>query len=388
VFTCSAGDIFEFKPANRADVLETRTKAEFEARALGIMDLDAIAVGEMDLGFGRDFLKEMASKYGLRFVSANAVDADTREPLFDPFIVRTIDGVRIAFLGVVSPERHIVAQVESTLLDKKIEILDPTEMVNRYLPAAREQSDIVVLLSHTGIESSEFLAEDLGVDVVVVGHYPAVLNQPKDIGGTTLVMAGAKSDRFGTLSLRLADDGTVKTVGGDAIRLLAKGPENPDIAAIAREADEKEKALRRERQLAAQRERETRQQHEQTEKLVSRGGIYGAESCKTCHQTIYESWMQTPHATAFATLAEADAWDNPDCIGCHVTGMEDKSYVADVNVSPEVWNVQCEECHGSGVGHARDGSYVTGGEATCRKCHDPDNSPDFDFAIYKTYGVH
>jgi DnaJ-class molecular chaperone len=98
--------------------------------------------------------------------------------------------------------------------------------------------------------------------------------------------------------------------------------------------------------------------------------------------------MATPHATAFATLAEADAWDNPDCIGCHVTGVSDKHYVSDVNIPPEVWNVQCEECHGSGLLHARDGTYLASGEATCRKCHDSENSPEFDYELYKSYGVH
>jgi hypothetical protein len=355
---------------------------------MGMMDYDAIAVGEMDLAFGRPFLEEMAEKYDLPLISANVVDHKTKEPIFDPYVVREVDGVRVGFVGVISPERHIIAQVE-TKLDSKLEIGDPTEYTSKVLPEVREQADLVVLLSHTGIETSEFLAEDLDVDVLVVGHYPAIQAQPKEIGGTLVAMAGSKSDRFGILDLTLGPEGgEILRHEGDAIRLMAKGPEVAEITLMAQEADRREKEERRQKQLAAQREREAARQQEKTAKVQDRGGVFGAESCKACHEPVYESWMETPHATAFATLAEADAWDNPDCIGCHVTGIDDKHFVDDVNVAPEVWNVQCEECHGSGLQHARDGSYVTIGEELCRKCHDSENSPDFDFETYYEYGVH
>ncbi len=388
MLTCTAGDIFEYRSANRVDIHETRRKAEGVARVLGMMDYDAIAPGEKDLAFGREFLNEMVEEHGLRLVCTNAVDRKSGELIFDPWLVREVDGVRVGFLGVVSPERHIVAQVESELHAKSIEIRDPTESINAVLEEVRAASDIVVLLSHTGIESAEFLAEDLGVDVVIVGHYPAILNAPKPIGDTILGMAGAKSDRFGTLDLTLDADGKVVAHHGDAIRLLLKGPDVAEITAIAKEAEQREKDLRRERQLASQRERENQQRAAVTDEIHDRGGVYGAESCKSCHEPTYDAWMQTPHATAFATLAEADAWDNPDCIGCHVTGVAEKDYVSDVNIPPDVWNVQCEECHGSGLSHARDGSYTTGGETVCLKCHDTDNSPDFDFELYASYGVH
>jgi hypothetical protein len=388
VFACTAGDFLERAAAQRT-IRDAEEKAKFMFQALGLMDYDAVNVGEKDLAYGPRYLKAQAEEHGVPLISANAVHRDTGELFFDPYVIREQKGAKVAFIGVTSPERHVIAQAESYLLDHKIKLLDPSEQTLKFLPELREQADLVVLLSHAGIETSEFLAQDLPVDVVVVGHYPAIENNPKEFGETVLVMAGSKSDRFGTLDVTLAADGSgVWQVDGDAIRLLSKGPSDPEIAMIETAWDQWDKDKRRERQLASQRAREAKQREEQTTQIHSRGGVFGAESCKSCHAPVYESWMSTPHATAFATLAEADAWDNPDCLGCHVTGIEDKHYVEDVNLPPEIWNVQCEECHGSGLNHARDGSYLTAGEATCRKCHDADNSPEFDFAVYSSYGVH
>jgi len=364
-------------------------KCEYMAKALGMMSYDVIGLGEKDLAHGVDFLKRMAEQYRLPLVCANAVSSPTKELLFDPYVIREKDGVSVAFLGVVSPERHIVSQVESQLLEQEIEFLDPTIQIQKFLPELREKADLVVLLSHCGIETSKFLATDLDLDVVIVGHYPAVLSAPEEHGGTIFAMAGSKADRFGTLEVTLTPDGSdIAKYHGDAILVLKSGPEVPEIFALFEEMDEREKAAKRERQLAVQRERDKTAREQVTGKIHERGGVMGAESCKTCHQPVFDRWMETPHATAFATLAEADAWDDPDCVGCHVTGVEDKSFVADVNLPPEVWNVQCEECHGSGLEHARDGSYVTSGEATCIKCHDSSNSPEFDYTLYSTYGIH
>jgi hypothetical protein len=49
-------------------------------------------------------------------------------------------------------------------------------------------------------------------------------------------------------------------------------------------------------------------------------------------------------------------------------------------------NVGCESCHGPGSLHAEDPSSenITArpGQVVCVKCHNPENSPHFDFATY------
>ncbi len=389
VFTCAAGDILEFNatPGAIAEA-EAELNARYQMKGFGLLHCDAIGLGEKDLAYGREYLRAAQTEHKLNLISSNAVDDATGEPLFAPYRVVEKGGKKVGFLAVVSPERHVTAPVEEPLKKDGIRLLDPSEAVRKYLPEVRGKSDIVVLLAHTGIETAEFLAEDLDVDAVIVGHYPAILDEPKRHGDTVLAMAGSRSDRFGTLELKYDAAGKLLEAKGDAVRLLSQGPMDGEIHALFEELDRAQKDMRRERQLASQREREEKVQEQRIAEMAHRGGMLGAESCKSCHLPEFESWQQTPHATAFATLAEADAWDDPKCVGCHVTGVADKHYVADANLPPEVWNVQCEECHGIGFQHARDGSFLGAGESTCRRCHDPENSPEFDYDLYASYGVH
>jgi 2',3'-cyclic-nucleotide 2'-phosphodiesterase (5'-nucleotidase family) len=390
VFRCTAGDILDYAPATMREPKIAALKSNGIFEVLGYMKYDAIALGETDFAAGPAFLREMKQKHSLPLICANAYDKAKGERFFDPYVISEKDGVRVAFIGIISPERHITSQVDSELIANKVDFRDPSEELAKILPEVKQKSDVVILLSHTGIETAEFLAKDLkGVDALIVGHFPAIENDPRKIGDTIFAMAGSKSDRFGTLELTLKADGSgVEAFEGDAIRLLKTGPEVPEIAAIAEQVDKAEKEINRERQLAMQRDNESKRLMAQSDKVHSAGGYLGAESCKSCHQPTYDSWLKTPHAEAFSALAEQDAWDDPECVGCHVTGQTDKHHAAEANVAPERWNVQCEECHGSGLAHARDGSYVTSGEATCLKCHDTQNSPEFEFKLYSSYGVH
>ncbi len=385
MFTCTAGDLLEDTALQKdPKIRELKTQAILETFAL--LKYDAIALGETDLAAGPAFLKNAMEKHGLPFVCANAY-GPTKERLAPPYVVAEKNGVRVAFIGIVSPERHVVSQSEGKLQEHKIVVRDPTEEMASVLPEARGKSDVVVLLAHTGIETAEFLAKDLAVDVVIVGHYPAIENNPRQIGKVVFCMAGTKSDRFGTLDLTLDASG-ITAFDGDAIRLLKTGPEVAEVAAVFEDAAKKEKDLNHERQLALQREADASALRQKSSRVHELGGVLGAGSCKECHAPTYDSWLKTPHAEAFAALAESDSWDDPQCVGCHVTGAVDKHHVDDAGVPPERWNVQCEECHGSGLGHARDGTYVTAGEATCVLCHDSQNSPEFEYDLYSSYGVH
>ncbi len=105
-------------------------------------------------------------------------------------------------------------------------------------------------------------------------------------------------------------------------------------------------------------------------------------TCQRCHQPQMDQWTETAHAKAFATLERGNQSSNPECLRCHTTCSTDLPLDGSARVQSNLRNVQCEVCHGKATDHARDGSYGKVTVATCLRCHDEENSPDFDFAVY------
>ena len=82
---------------------------------------------------------------------------------------------------------------------------------------------------------------------------------------------------------------------------------------------------------------------------------------------------------------EEEGYDkDPECVVCHVVGLEDEGGFRSPAETPDLASVGCETCHGAGSRHLSNvlAPYKRPDEETCRTCHDPDNSPLFKFSEY------
>ena len=90
----------------------------------------------------------------------------------------------------------------------------------------------------------------------------------------------------------------------------------------------------------------------------------GSQACKMCHNTEasgkqYDKWMASPHAKAYAVLADSEALvvgkkagvDKPQesaqCLGCHETGYSAPAEQKEATLKMTE-GVGCEVCHGPG----------------------------------------
>ena len=345
------------------------------ARSMVEMGCAATTLGSWDLFRGPEHLKNVLAQAGLTMVSANVYDESTGERFVQPYVVVSRAGKRFGITGLIDPEADIRVHRDVEKLGVRIE--DPIESLKAILPELREKSDLVILLSQLTLDQAKLLAEEVtGVDFILVGSNPRHAAQAYEFGNSVFIQPGYKGQRMSDFRLRFDAEGSYAGYSGQTFDLGDKVPSDAAMALKLKEHKIAIEEARKQRSAAARQARTTAAPAYVEECL-------GVEaSCVRCHQSEYDQWKDTPHASAYSTLERSHQATNPECLRCHTTCYFDMPLDGSVAVKEELRNVQCESCHGKGTDHARDGSYGAITEATCAGCHDEENSPDFDFAKY------
>jgi hypothetical protein len=105
----------------------------------------------------------------------------------------------------------------------------------------------------------------------------------------------------------------------------------------------------------------------------------GSASCRPCHGAEFDKWNTTAHARALAALKKAGSDRDPECVICHVVGLEYEGGFVNEEKSPHLAGVGCENCHGPGSEHVLSAGQTPTSQPkmACAKCHTPERSGDF-----------
>ncbi len=106
----------------------------------------------------------------------------------------------------------------------------------------------------------------------------------------------------------------------------------------------------------------------------------GSESCRHCHTYEYEKWSRKAHGRAYATLERVGSQFDPECVLCHVVGMEYDSGFVSEEKTGHLKDVGCENCHGPGSEHIKAAGWVktAGPKSECADCHTPYHSAEYE----------
>jgi len=136
------------------------------------------------------------------FVAQNVRTTDFDDPVFKPYVIRSINGVSVAIVGQAFPYTPI-ANPRYMVADWSFGIQD--ENMQKVVDEARSNgpnggAQVVVVLSHNGMDVDLKMASRVrGIDAIMGGHthdgVPVAI-AVKNAGGTTLVTNAGSNSKF------------------------------------------------------------------------------------------------------------------------------------------------------------------------------------------------
>jgi 2',3'-cyclic-nucleotide 2'-phosphodiesterase (5'-nucleotidase family) len=219
-----AGDFFA--------VLERyRLKDSLICEAYATIPYNALLLGDQELTREVAFLNAVLPRSGAPLVVTNLQDPRPEGVL--PYRIVERGGIRVGIMGVVGPAafKYYPAAVR-----ERIALKDPLTAILETLPEVRKQVDIVVVLSHQGLDRDRKLARRLqGVDVIIGAHSQTVLKTPIRENDIVIAQAGKDGYYVGILELTLDDRHRVVDYQGWVEPMTLEMPDHPRVMQLIEE---------------------------------------------------------------------------------------------------------------------------------------------------------
>jgi len=160
-----------------------KTHGQTSVEAMNLMGYDAMALGSLDVSkLTPEQLRQRMQEADFAILSANVYDVTTQELLTKPYTVIEMAEHRVGILGLTDQG-----------FSDYVAISDPVEAAEKWLPELQAQADIIIMLSHTGLEIDQEIAKRFsGIDLIVTGRNVAMKEPYVSPGtGTIIVHADA-----------------------------------------------------------------------------------------------------------------------------------------------------------------------------------------------------
>jgi sulfur-oxidizing protein SoxB len=166
------------------------------------MGYDAMT-GHWEFTYGEKQLLSNIKKLKFPFIAQNVTNATWGGLIFKPYIIKEVNGLRVGIIGQAFP--YVPLAHPSHFVKNwnfGIDTSHAQKMVNEL--KNKEKVDLVVVLSHNGLEvDRKFAALINGIDIIVGGHTHDILPAPQIINNTIIVQAGTHGKFVGRIDLNV-----------------------------------------------------------------------------------------------------------------------------------------------------------------------------------------
>lgn len=197
------GDTFHGLPVVNID------KGETEVKLMNELGYAYMTTGNHDYNYGFDRLMELSKMANFKILAANVYKDGQR--VFSSYDIRDIDGVRVAFFGLATPETAYKTDPKGI---EGVTFGDPIVEAKLVVAELAGKYDVLVCLSHLGIDDSsdptsitlaKFVPQ---IDVIIDGHSHSTLAdiEAKNTTKTLIASTGAYGAGLGVVDVVIGPD--------------------------------------------------------------------------------------------------------------------------------------------------------------------------------------
>jgi 2',3'-cyclic-nucleotide 2'-phosphodiesterase (5'-nucleotidase family) len=204
-----------------------------QVAVMNALQYDAAVLGDRDFQYGLDRLTTVVKSANFPFLSANILRTDTNQPLTAASTIITKGGQKIAIIGLTSPSVETIIASDQ-ILASQIRVEDPIAIAKKLVPELQKEADLVVVLSHLGINRDKELASQVkGISIIIGAHNRKVINPPEILDNEIpLVQVGYQGDILGIERISYSGPETQVKIKNENISLNSSIESDQSMSAL------------------------------------------------------------------------------------------------------------------------------------------------------------
>ena len=169
-----------------------------------LLGFDAATLGNHEFDYGWMQVRKFIQTATYPIVSCNVVNSSGQLMTPKPYVILTVNGLRVAVIGGITNDLgHLTLPEEMG----DWHTLPVVATARKYAAELRGESDLVVLLAHiTPSEENEFLHSVPEIPVIVSGHLHRGMEEASSNEGRILVRLKGYGEEIGRLELKVDTD--------------------------------------------------------------------------------------------------------------------------------------------------------------------------------------
>ncbi|MCI5207606.1 MAG: hypothetical protein D3910_02160, partial [Candidatus Electrothrix sp. ATG2] len=198
MFVDSGSLLFQHKKTPAKKELAEKIKADGITAAMQAMNCRAIGIGVHDLSSGISFLKELQERHKTVWLSMNLVDPKKKQPIFTPYLITEVGGLKIALFGLTDDQGEHDEKGKET----GYTILPWQDTLPKTVAKVGKKVDMTILLSSYSFQINKEIAEAVdGLHMILESGHAAPTTEPYQVKNTLIAQTGTRGKYLGMMQI-------------------------------------------------------------------------------------------------------------------------------------------------------------------------------------------